>query len=161
MLRYFLPVLLVICVLAFIAAGCGREAEEITIDLPEEELTAFALREEVEEEAIVGEQPLTEVPPIAEPALVSAEVPDEAAEPLPALETTYFPPPASFEPPVASGKGGIRFAEDILAPGPPKPEAKQKKKRKGARTKEDVDGGIRLRKQRRGVEVIDEEEEEY
>ena len=46
--------------------------------------------------------------------------------------------------------------------GPVKPGTKTRKKKKVTRGKEDVDDGIKLRKQRRGVEVLgDGEEEEY
>ena len=58
-------------------------------------------------------------------------------------------------------KAEIRFAEDILAPQPTKPGTKSKKKKKVSRSKEDIDGGIKPRKQRRAAEVLDVEEEEY
>jgi N utilization substance protein A len=110
---------------------------------------------EVEEETLVGEPPPAEVPTI-EPALVSTEVAEAATEPLPP-ETIYSPPQVPFEPPATVEKAELRFAEDIM--GPAKPEAKQKRKKKAARSKEDVDS-VKPKKPRRGREIIDEEEEE-
>ncbi len=48
-----ISVLLVVCLFAFIASGCAKERleEEVTIDLPEEELGIFVGEEEAEEEA--------------------------------------------------------------------------------------------------------------
>jgi N utilization substance protein A len=112
-----------------------------------------------EEKAVVSEPPLTtevlpaelipEVPPVVEPELVSTGVIEEPAPSVP------------FEMPVTVETPGIRFAEDILAPGAVKPGAKSKKKKKGVRTKEDVEGGVRPRKQRLAIEDIEEEEEAY
>ncbi len=110
------------------------------------------------EEAV--EAPPAEALPGIEPAPVSAEVPEEPAEPAPPPEAEYSPPAVPFEPPVVEEKAEVRFAEDILAPAPVKTEAKAKKKKKVTRGKEDVEGGVKLKKQRRVREVFDEEEEE-
>jgi N utilization substance protein A len=107
------------------------------------------VKEEVEE---LVEQPFVEAPATIEPALVSTETPDESAEP-------FLPPP--IESAAADEKHEIRFAEDIMVSGPVKPAAKVKKKKKGVRGKEDIEGGVKLKKQRRVRETIDEEEEEY
>ncbi len=125
-------------------------------DAEAERAAQAELPPEVEAETVVSEPLPAEVPTI-EPALVSTEAPEVSAEPPPP-ETTYSPPPVPFEPPVTVEKAELRFAEDIM--GPAKPEAKQKKKKKGVRGKEDADG-VKARKPRRGREIFDEEEEEY
>ncbi len=109
----------------------------------------------------VEEEPSTEEPFMAEPALVSAEAAVEPVEALPPLETPYTPPPVPFEPPGTVEKAEIRFAEDILVAGPVKVETKPRKKKKAAHSKEDVDGSARQRKQRLAVDIVDGEEEEY
>ncbi len=111
---------------------------------------------EVEEEVIVGEELPTEVPDVLEPALASAE----AAEPLPALDTAFISPPASFESPAAA-KPRLRFAEDILLTGTTKPQAKSKKKRKkGAQDRGSEEDGVGMKKSRREPEIsIDEDDE--
>jgi len=108
---------------------------------------------EAEEEAVVGEDVFAEVPAALEPALTSAET----AEPLPALDAVFIPPLTSFESPPAE-KGQLRFAEDISAPGPTKPQAKsKKKKKKGTREREEDGAGVR--KSRRELEIsLDDEE---
>jgi len=108
---------------------------------------------EAKEEAVVGEELPAEMP-----AMVAAETTEEEAEPVPALETAFVPPPVS-----AVEKPQIRFAEDILASGPTKPVAKsKKKKKKGTYAKKGTEDGIKLRKLRREQEVpVDEEDDEY
>jgi len=116
---------------------------------------------ETEEEAPAGEELPTEIPeeiPAApEPVLVSAE--SEEAEPLPALDTQLTP--SEVEPQVTADRPQLRFAEDILAPRPPKPGAKprKKKKKKSTYDREATEDGVRLKKQRRSVQIIEEEEE--
>jgi len=115
---------------------------------------------ETEEEAPAGEELPTEIPEempvIQEPALVSAE--SEAAEPLPAPDTQFILP--EVEPQVTADKPQLRFGEDILIPKPAKPGAKsRKKKKKGTYGREVAEDGVKLRKQRRGVEIVEEEEE--
>ncbi len=109
---------------------------------------------EMKEVVVAGEELPAEIPPVAEESLSPTEAPSEPAEDL--------PPPVPFEPPAAVEKAEVRFAEDVLVTGPVKPGTKTRKKKKVTRGKEDVDDGIKLRKQRRGVEVLgDGEEEEY
>jgi len=133
------------------------------------EAAKLLVEAEAEEEAVVDEVPVeipVEVPAVLEPALTSAET----AEPLPALDTEFVAPSASSEAPVESPvespvaeKPGLRFAEDILASGPTKPQSKsRKKKKKGVQERESEEGGGG-RKSRRAVEipVEEEEEEEY
>ncbi len=103
---------------------------------------------ETEEEAVVGD--------VLEPAPVSAETAEEAAEPLPALGTTFIPPQVTVK------KPRLRFAEDILVSGPPKPEAKsRKKKKKSPQGTEGAEDGIKLKKRRREPEISIDEEAEY
>ncbi|MBA7479375.1 Transcription termination/antitermination protein NusA [subsurface metagenome] len=129
----------------------------------EAERTAKAeLLTETAEEVIVEEESPARTPDIMEPALVSAKPPEEAAEPLPASDGTSIPPQIPFEPQAAVEKPQVRFAEDILVPGPTKPETKSKKrKKKGTKGKGRAEDGIRLKKQRREPEIpIDEDEED-
>ena len=111
---------------------------------------------EIEEEAIVAEELPAETPAVAEPALVPTE---PTAEPLPPLDTKLIPPQVSLEPKVAKEKAKVRFAEDILAPGPTKPVPKSRKKKKGAPVRAETSEGIKRRKHRRESEIpLDEEE---
>ena len=128
-----------------------------------ERMAKAELLTETAEEAIVGEESPAGTPDVMEPALVSAKPPEEAAEPLPATDGTFIPPQIPFEPQAAVEKPQVRFAEDILVPGPTKPETKSKKrKKKGTKGEGRAEDGIRLKKQRREPEIrIDEDEEEY
>ena len=108
---------------------------------------------EVEEEEIPAE-----IPSIIEPALVTAEVAaDEAAEPLPTLDTAFTPLEIPLEPEVVD-KPQIRFAEDVLAPKSAKPVAKSRKKKKSTRGKETDEDSPKARKWRLKQETIDDEE---
>jgi len=110
---------------------------------------------EVEAEAIVGEELATGIP--EEPALVSAQLPEEGAESLAAIETTFTP----FEAQATEEKAQIRFAEDILVTKPPKPETRSRKRKKKGTQDRGAEDGIRLKKRRRDVEVPLDEDEEY
>ena len=111
-----------------------------------------------EVEAVVGEELPTELPAVQEPTLAPAEA---AAEPLPSLDTILVPPGTFVEPQVTLKKPQVRFAEEVLVPGPTKPVAKlRKKKKKGTRDRGASDG-IKPRKRRQKPEILDEEEEEY
>ena len=111
---------------------------------------------EVEEEALVEEELPAETPAVAEPALASTEV---TGEPLPPLDTEFVPPQVSLEPKVAAEKPRVRFAEDILVPGPTKPVPKSRKKKKGVPAKEGTGESIKRRKRRQEPEIsLDEEE---
>jgi len=90
--------------------------------------------------------------------------PAETAEPLPALDTAFVSPPDSFESPVAAKKPQLRFAEDILAPGPAKPQTKTKKRKKkqGLKDREsEEDDRVGARRVSREAEVSIDEDEEY
>jgi N utilization substance protein A len=129
----------------------------------EERLAEAKLVIEAEEEAVIGEELTTETPATLEPALVSTEVPpDEAAEPLADLDTTPVPQEVSLPQQTTEGKRELRFAEDILVSGPPKPEARsRKKKKKVARSQEKNADGIKATKPRRARKVVEEDSEEY
>jgi len=59
-------------------------------------------------------------------------------------------------------KKELRFAEEIAPPAAPKPDAKaKKKKKKVTRKKESAVDGIRLKKQKRDVDIYDDEGDEY
>jgi N utilization substance protein A len=128
----------------------------------EAERTAKAeLLAETAEEAVVEEESPASTPDVLEPALVSAKPPEETAESSPAADGTFIPPQTPVEPQAAVEKPQVRFAEDILVPGPPKPETKPKKKRKGIKGKGRAEDGISLKKRRRTSEIpIDEDEDE-
>jgi len=67
-----------------------------------------------------------------------------------------------FEPEVTEEKPQLRFAEDLITAGPPKPAAKAtktKKKKKGASAKEGGEESAKPKKRRRDVEI--DEGEEY
>jgi N utilization substance protein A len=134
-----------------IKSASTAEAEKVAEEKPLTEM----------EEAIAGEELPAETPAIMESALVSAEVAEEAGEPLPAFDTAFTPPKVPFEAQVPADKPQIRFAEDILAPRPPKPEAKsRKKKKKGTQRRESGEDDIRLRKARRVTEIPTDDEED-
>lgn len=127
-----------------IKSASAAEAEKAAV--------AQAPVEAAGEEAVVAE----EVPESREPALAG-----KAAEPLPALDATSAPPPVAFEPKTAE-KPQLRFAEDILAFAPTKPQTKAKKrKKKGSQGREAEEGRVKGRKPRREREIFDEDEEEY
>jgi len=135
-----------------IKSASAAEAEKV-----EAAQASVATEAEVEEEAIVDEEVPAEIPDIPEPALTS----EEAAEPLPALDTALVSPPASLEPSIAE-RPKLRFAEDILASAPTKPQPKsKKKKKKGYQEREGDEEKVRGRKPRRGLELSLDDDEEY
>jgi len=135
-----------------IKSASAAEAEKAEAEKP-------LVEAEAEEEAVVGEEVLAGIPAVPEPALASAEV----AEPLPALDTEFPSPPASFEAPASAEKARLRFAEDILVHGPTKPQAKsKKKKKKGVQGKESKEDKFEKRRPRRELEVsLEGDDEEY
>lgn len=128
----------------------------------EEKLTKVEPSPEAEEEAVLGEELIPEEPVAPEEALIPEE--EAGAEPEPVLETELAPPETILKPPVGVGAEAaapkLRFAEDVLGPGPTKSVSKSKKKKKGA-TERSADDGVRGRRQRRERETFDEEGEEY
>jgi N utilization substance protein A len=117
---------------------------------------------EAEEATVVEELPVA-AQVVEEPAPEpEEEVAEEVGEPLPDLEAAFVPLQVSLEPEVAEQKAQLRFAEDILGSGPPKPESKSKKrKKKGFSSKENAEDGIKLKRARREREIFIDEDEEY
>ena len=132
-----------------------KSASEAEAEKAEAAKLSAEIEEEAIEEAIAGEELPAEALPIEEPALVSTEA---TAEPIPAIDTELIPPQVSSKPDITVEKPQVRFAEDILAPGPTKPVPKSKKKKKVTHGREDTEG-IRRRKHRRQLEVPTEDEE--
>ncbi|MFC1957375.1 transcription termination factor NusA [Chloroflexota bacterium] len=143
--------------------GRRIDIKSASVDEAEKAEAARALVEaEVEEEPVVIEEALEEEPAVLEPALMPAEV----AEPLPALDTAFVAPAVPFQSPATTKKPGLRFAEDILSSGPPKPQTKsKKKKKKGAQGRDSEEEGVGARASRRLREISldegDEGEDEY
>ncbi|MBI4284170.1 MAG: transcription termination/antitermination protein NusA [Chloroflexi bacterium] len=132
---------------ASIAEAEKAEAAKILAELAAAEATA------------IGEPAPAEIPGVLEPALASVE----AAEPLPALDTSFIPlPPIEAPPAKEAQKAPLRFAEDVLvrAPLKPQPESKKKKK-KGRQEGEREEDGTGKRKSRRDLELSLDDEEEY
>jgi N utilization substance protein A len=127
----------------------------------EEKLT----KAEPEEEAAVGEELPAEEMAVPEEALIPEEEAGAEPEPEPVLETELAPPETILKPPVGVGAEAaapkLRFAEDVLGPGPTKATSKSKKKKKKGTTERSADDGARGRRQRRERETFDEEGEEY
>ena len=110
---------------------------------------------------------------------VSEDIPAEIAEipelvPVPAEETAEgkaetapvtekeLEKPVLFEPKLTEEKPRLRFAEDIAGLKSEKPASKsKKKKKKEAHAKDTAEDGIKLKKARRGAELIDEDGEDY
>ncbi len=120
------------------------------------------VKAEPEKEAVLGEELVPEEPVAPAEALVPEE--EAEAEPEPVLETELAPPETILKPPVevgAEADSKLRFAEDVLGPGPTKATSKSKKKKKKGAAERSAEDGVRIRKQRREREVFDEEGEEY
>jgi N utilization substance protein A len=134
-----------------IKSASAAEAEK------EEAEKAEAAQSSVEVEAaaediVIDEGGPVEIPAVLEPVLTPAEV----AEPLPALDTPFVSSPPAVE------KPKLRFAEDILSPGPTKPQAKSKrKKKKGVQERKNEEDGSGVKKVHREPEIyIDDEDDE-
>ena len=111
-----------------------------------------------EEEAVVGEESPAEISGIPELALA------EVAVPLPTVDIPFIPPPVPLEAPAAkeARKPRLRFAEDISAPGPIKPQVKpKKKKKKGYQEQDSEEDGVGRKKSRRETGILLDDEEEY
>ncbi|MEA2086425.1 MAG: transcription termination factor NusA [Chloroflexota bacterium] len=115
------------------------------------------------EEAVVGEEPSVEMPEVMEVVPVAAGPVASGASAEEAVESVPFIPPVEVSP-EAPEKPQLRFAEDIMAKAPTKPEAKSRRKRKKKSTppdREGSDGGARPRKVRQVIDVVGDEDEEY
>ncbi|HUT96981.1 MAG TPA: transcription termination factor NusA [Dehalococcoidales bacterium] len=130
----------------------------------EEKLTKAEPSPEAKEEAAVGEGLIPEEPVAPEEALIPEEGIEAAPEPEPVLETELAPPETILKPPMGvrakAVAAKLRFAEDVLGPGPTKSVPKSKKKKKGV-TERSADDGVRGRRQQHEREVFDEEGEDY
>ncbi len=142
------------------------EAEKLAAK-PQTEVTTETKAVSEEEKEPVAEATPEEVAAEAAPVPVSAEAPaaEEEGEALPPLEGEFVPVASRLEQKPGREKAGLRFAEDILVSRPAKSEVKidktkkKKKAKKGGHAAEGTEEGARVKKGRRGVEVIDEEEE--
>jgi len=115
-----------------------------------EALAEAGLAEEAIEEAAEPEE-------VREPALAGAG----KAEALPGIESPLVAAPAAPASPSVR-KPTLRFAEDILSPAPPKPQAKTRKtgKKKAGPDRETTEDKAKGRRPRREVEIpLDDEDE--
>ncbi|MDP6647353.1 MAG: transcription termination factor NusA [Dehalococcoidales bacterium] len=112
---------------------------------------------EAEEAAMAKKDAIAseEAPAVLEPVLTSAET----ITPTPPLDSTLLPPLVPMGTSSAAKQPGLRFAEDIMGPGPSKPPSKSRKKqKKDIGDRDGADGG-RGRKARLELNVpLDEEE---
>jgi len=137
--------------------GCRIDIKSASEAEVERMAEAELLASEEEEVAAVGEELPAEVLAVAEPVLA----PEETAEAVPAEEAALTP--VSLEPQVATEKGEVRFAEDIVVPSPVKPAARLRKGKKGGRGKGSAEDGIKIKRRRRVSKTseIGDVEEEY
>ncbi|MEE9399734.1 MAG: transcription termination factor NusA [Dehalococcoidales bacterium] len=130
-----------------------------------EKAAQAVLLAEAEKEAVAEEiaaEPVAEVPVILEEVSVpEGEPAEKGAEPAPSPKAEPTPQPVFLKPQLAEEKPQIRFAEDTTAPAWAKPEVKSKKKKKTVRAKESAEDGIKLKKQKRGAAITEEDEEDY
>jgi len=138
------------------AEAVAVKEEKVEIEAEEETVEAALPPVEAEAEIEVPEEAATAEKEALEPALTPAE----PAEPLPSLDSAFEAPP-SLEPPVEE-KVKVRFAEDIMASGPAKPQAKaKKKKKKGTAGKERDEEEVRVRRPQREQDISLDEVDEY
>ncbi|MEE8420600.1 MAG: transcription termination factor NusA [Dehalococcoidales bacterium] len=141
-------------------AEAEKEPEVEPAAAPEEKAEA-AVAEATEEAAPVPEEapPAPEIPE-EEPVMIEDILAETAApaKPAPVVEE-FIPQPVFFEAPVIPAKAQIRFAEDTGLSRPSKSTAKTKKKKKSGHGKESSEDAARSRSKRRGVEVVDQDDE--
>jgi N utilization substance protein A len=128
--------------------------------IAEEERLVKAVEPE-KKEAVAPAEELIPEEVVPEEVLVPEEEAVAEPEPEPVLETELAPPETILKPPVEVGAEAspkLRFAEDVLGPGPTKATSKSKKKKKKGAAERSADDGVRGRR-RREREVFDEEEE--
>ncbi len=105
---------------------------------------------------------ISEITEVEAEAPVAAEVAAKAAATTKAANRPDNPASLILPTKKAAKKKELRFAEEIVPPAAPKPDSKAKKKKKKViRKKESAVDGIRLKKQKRDVEIYDDEEDEY
>ena len=118
--------------------------------------------EAAEDEDVVADDVLiSEITEAEEEIPVAVETSGKEADSAEVPVSTLEKPVSLILPTKKVVKKELRFAEEIAPPAAPKPDAKTKKKKKVVRKKESAVDGIRLKKQRRDVEVYDDEEAEY
>ncbi|MDP3880069.1 MAG: transcription termination factor NusA, partial [Dehalococcoidales bacterium] len=132
-----------------IKSASAAEAERAEAERVEAE-RAEAAEPLAEAEEVYAEETPLETPPVVEPVLA----PGETVEPMPAFDSGFVPVP------VAAEKPKLRFAEDILARGPAKVQAKtKKKKKKGQRETESKEDAVVTRRSRRDSDIFLDDEE--
>jgi len=116
------------------------------------------LEETIDEEAIVEEEIASEIPDVLEPVLA----PEEVAEPVPVSDASPIAPSVPYDPPGSAPKPGLRFAEDILTPLPPKTPSKTKKKKgKSTPDKDRDEERVTTKRPRQQVDLyLDDEDDE-
>jgi len=142
------------------------EEEKLAKPAPEPvaaEAKAKAKAKKEEAVAVSPELPAEAEPIVPEEVILPKEVEAEPEpEPEPVLETELAPPETILKPPVEvgaeAGSPKLRFAEDVMGPGPSRAPSKAKKKKKKGVPERSADEVVRGRK-RREREVFDEEEE--
>ena len=127
----------------------ASEAEEEGL-VPAGVVEAEPVAAEGEEVAVVGEEAPAEaeVSIVAEPALVSKEM----------VEKAILAPVSLGPQEAATGKGEIKFAEDILAPPSVKPVVKSRKKKKAGRKRTGAVDGIKIKRVRQAKMMEGDEE---
>lgn len=138
------------------AAEAEKLAQAKLVTEAAEEIIAELAEEKAEE---ISEEIPAEVPATLEPVLAAAET-EKAAETAAAPAETAVPQQIFFEPRVTGEKAKLRFAEDIMTRKPAVTPAKPKRKKKGY-AKETVVDGIKIKKKRRGAEVVEVDEEYF
>ncbi|MFC1954426.1 transcription termination factor NusA [Chloroflexota bacterium] len=116
------------------------------------------LEEDGIEETIIDEEVPAGIPDILEPILA----PEETDEPVPVADASPVAPTVPYDPPPATPKPKLRFAEDILTAPPAKTPVKTKKKKgKGAQDKDRDEERVTSKKPRRQVDLyLDGEDED-
>jgi N utilization substance protein A len=136
------------------------EAEKLAATKPLTDV-AEVTEEKVAAEEIPEDLPVEEPELVPEEAVAVAEAEAEATPEPAAFETELAPPETVLKPPVGvkvgAGAPKLRFAEDVMQPGPAKPVAKARRKKKD--TRERGEDGIKVKKRRQKAEIFDEEEE--
>jgi len=116
-----------------------------------------------EEEGVTADDVLiSDITEAEEEISVAIEATVKEADTAEAPASTLEKPASLILPAKKAVKKELRFAEEIVPPAAPKPDTKtKKKKKKVVRKKESAVDGIRLKKQKRDVEIYDDEEVEY
>lgn len=132
-----------------------KEAARPAVEAGEEEVVT---KEALPVKSKTGPAPI----PLTSEEEIAEEMTEEGKEALPQVEKVTAEQPVVFEPKATTGKGELRFAEDILGTNANKAAGKAKKKKKGAQGKEKDEEEVRVKKSRRQEFVVeDEDESEY